>query len=265
MVERRISITSISKVFETQSRPVVVTCDDYLDYICKYGKPHDLFNEYIAASFCQILQIPIPPFSFVKILPEHVINGIPKRHFQIPCFGSLYLPYAEDLTHFFLTKEKNRFEINKIGNKEDIVKIGLFDIWLSNEDRHHNHSNILIDPRDDGSYFIAIDHTSIFNSGNLDKELYGINEYESILTSDYIKVLFRRKTNIAKALDEMIADFYIRVATCKDRLPIILQSVPPEWNLNLKEKQQQMEQIFLADWLQESEGNCRRYLAQTLS
>ena len=37
------------------------------------------------------------------------------------------------------TKQKRRF-----ANKNDVLKIALFDYWISNEDRNHNNYNLML-------------------------------------------------------------------------------------------------------------------------
>lgn len=93
------SITEIQKqhCYETRgSRPVRVFCNDLNYYVCKYatgvGFPYMLFNEYIAACFLKIWNLPVPDFGFVHIKPEHVkLTGYPFHFFEKPCFGSLYM------------------------------------------------------------------------------------------------------------------------------------------------------------------------------
>jgi len=71
------SITEIKPehCYQTRgSRPVRALCNDLNYYVCKYhtssGFPYHLFNEYLAACFLQIWQLPVPEFAFVKIKKE---------------------------------------------------------------------------------------------------------------------------------------------------------------------------------------------------
>lgn len=157
-MKRLNTISTFEKKLKSRgSSPIVYLCEDINYYACKYGKPNNLFNEYLAASFCKIWEIPVPDFSFVNVADEHIPQGHPKSDFSYPCFGSFYLEHAMEVSDFLNTWEGKNYEIDKIFNKTDLLKIGLFDLWLSNEDRNHNNANLLINPTSDGYQIVAID------------------------------------------------------------------------------------------------------------
>lgn len=56
------TIEEIHKIFDTQgSSPLLVTCDDFNDWVCKYDRfPQYLFNELIASKFAVIFDIKTP-------------------------------------------------------------------------------------------------------------------------------------------------------------------------------------------------------------
>jgi hypothetical protein len=74
--------------------------------------------------------------------------------------------------------------------KESFLKIGLFDIWMSNEDRHYENFNLLYNLKE--KRYVPIDHAMCFNSGNLDKAPSLIGNNESILTSPFVNRFFYR-------------------------------------------------------------------------
>ena len=143
------SISPISKVFQTGTSPVKVLCDDFNEYVCKHSHrtPADiLFLEYLAASFGQLWKLKIPEFAFVQIQAEHIPadltgNSVQPRSFLIPSFGSRNYEFAKEIDASFLSLEDSSKELRKIKNKVDILRIGLFDRWIANEDRHiHNYN-----------------------------------------------------------------------------------------------------------------------------
>ena len=68
------TIEEVHKVFDTQgSSPLLVTCEDFRDWVCKYDRfPKYLFNELIASEFAKLCDIKTPETSFIKVKPEHV-------------------------------------------------------------------------------------------------------------------------------------------------------------------------------------------------
>lgn len=232
------SISAIEKILPSAgSKPVVVLCNDLSFYVAKYGRPHDLFNELIGASFARIWEIPVPDSALLHIKQDHVPAGLPQRPFSIPCYGSTYLEYAEDVNDFLITWKSNFYELNKIVNAEDLLKIGLFDIWLSNEDRNHNNTNLLIQPLDNGYQFVAIDHVNLFNSNCLEQGISQLNEYESLISTDFVRMFFRRGQKLSAIADGLVENFYIYTRKCLRDLPKILKQVPTEWNIDLVSKE----------------------------
>jgi hypothetical protein len=261
------SISIIEKVLtSTGSRPVVVWCDDLNYYACKYSKPHDLLNEYIGASFCKLWGIPVPDYCFIKVKSEHILNGLPKKSFDKTCYGCLYLEYAKDVNEYLTTWKTNNYELGKIANKEDLLRIGLFDLWLSNEDRNHNNANLLINPTVDGYNIIAIDHVNIFNSSSLSHGLFQLNEFESIISTDYVKLLFKRSERLNDLIDNLEENFYVCVKKCQKNLTAILKKVPQDWNIDIVATETLIRhQLFSEDWKRQTIQSFRLYLEKQLN
>jgi len=268
MMQYRTSIEATHKVFQTNgSQPVLVTRDDLEYWVCKYDSSvYSLFNEFIASRFLNIWNIPTPPIGFITVLPEHITDSIiggriQPRFFQKHCFGSKYLSYAKEVDAFFESFKNNTYELNKINSREDFLKIGLFDLWLSNEDRNHNNYNLLLKPEDDGTYvFNAIDHVNCFNTGNLGRPLYHLSENESILKSEIVDVLFSKGAKLRGIVDELSQELYICSTRCRESLDDILSDLPATWDLNVDQIRRDIEQIFEIAWLQDTEEIFKRYV-----
>lgn len=262
------SIEEIHKLYETPgSSPVLVTCNDLNDWVCKYDKfPIYLLNELLAYEFARIWGIKVPETAIIKVKEEHVpIDKFPKLqkiNFKKECFGSLFLKDSKelDITTLALFKEKNFRD--KVHDKSDFLKIALFDIWLSNEDRNHNNFNLLLNLSPEKYYFFyAIDHVSIFNSSNLDYGLYQINEFESIINTDLAKVLFSKNNKIKDIVNNLVENFYLCKTECKDKLSEILQKVPSSWNIDLDYiKNKLNESIFQEEWNKSCENSFRQFV-----
>ncbi len=263
------TVTSISK-FEKElpssgSRPVVIWCNDINYYVCKYGKVNDLFNEYLAASFCEIWDIPVPNFCFVKVKPEHVPEGYSKKSFEKTCYGSFYLEYAKDVNAFLTTWGGNSYELNKIVNQDVWLKIGLFDLWLSNEDRNHNNANLLINSDESGYKVVAIDHVNIFNTSSLERGLYQLNEDDSIILTDYTKMFFKRGVKLNELTDNLEKSFYVYTRKCLRNLKRILSKVPADWNIDVLAKETLIRQyLFNNEWEKQTIESFRFILEKQL-
>lgn len=255
-----INLNSITEVkaedkFDTRgSQPFKVFCSDMNYYICKYHKefgfPSYLFNEFIAARFLQIWNLPVPQFAFLKINTDHIqLLDLPKHYFDKNCFGSFFNGDCKEVDKFFLTMPF----MQKIGieTKLDFLKIAMFDIWLCNEDRHFENFNLLFDIKT--NQFVPIDHSFCFNTSNLNKVPDLISENESILSSPLLSQLFVRtlQANFNEYRLRIITEFKRDVSLCHDELNNVLQQLPLDWNSDLDFLRSRLEYYFSDNWLQE--------------
>lgn len=262
------TIENIHKIFETAgSHPLLGTCDDLQDWVCKYDRfPVYLFNELLAAEFARIWKIRVPEIALITVKEEHIpkvmMPPLQKNWFQKECFGSLYLENSSeiDLTTLALFKDKNFRD--KIKSKSDFLKIALFDIWLSNEDRNYNNSNLLLHISPEHYYFFyAIDHVAIFNSSSLKTGIYQITEDESIIKTDLAKILFSKNKHTEKIILDLSKNFYLCVTECKNKLDEILQKVPASWEINGDDIKSKLENsIFTEDWQKSCDTTFRDFV-----
>ncbi len=270
------SITEISRVIPTSgSNPVVVLADDLNEYVCKYSAntpANRLLIELLGYSFAKIWNIPIPRANFVTISPEHVAgtiidNLIQRRCFDTPTFGSYYYSEAKEIDKTLIASWKTKkSQLNRIRNKADLLKIGLFDLWLSNEDRNHNNSNLLINPIDGGLELMVIDHEKCFNSGiiNPDLKIYQINADESILNYDLIPLFFKQNAEFELLKASILDNFQTHVNNCRLELAQILQLIPDSWGINREEIEEYLNNnIFVSGWLTETEQNFSQFISNS--
>ena len=238
--------------FNTQgSQPVKVYCSNGQDYVCKYftgvGAANGLFNEYLAVCFGKLWHLQVQDFSIVQVQKHHVkMIAIPKRYFDIPCFGSLYGRNLKEVDKFFLgwPSRMNRMDTLVM----DYLKIGLFDIWLSNDDRNFDNFNLLYAFETD--HLIPIDHVQIFNGNNLDKEPYLISDTDSILTSPFMNGIFYRtlQQNFKEFRLTLQGDFNSHIQRCNENLDTILHCTPPEWCLDKAQIHARLQFYFSDEW-----------------
>ncbi|MFW9598564.1 MAG: HipA family kinase [Paludibacter sp.] len=230
------SIQTADRLYNTGDRPVLVMCSDMQDYVCKYaqgGNATNLYCEYVAASFLRIWKLPVPDFAFVNLNYEHVKHfGLPKHYFDKTCFGSKYSRSFQELTHFTdnpdLKKQKGYLQ-----NRDTILRIALFDLWIANEDRNYNNLNLLIDVQNNYNY-LPIDHGAIFNTRSLDCELSLLTENECLTDVPLMKLLFQNTDFNREYIQNLKEYFYLCTLECKNNFDEILNLVPENWNFDLK-------------------------------
>lgn len=261
------SITEIKPedCYQTKgSKPVKVLCNDLNYYICKYntgiGFPNALFNEYIAASFLSIWNLPVPEFVFVDIKTEHTKQSpYPFHYFDQLCFGSKFYGEFKEVDKFFL--EIPYLNKESVNARDTYLKIGLFDIWLCNEDRHFENFNLLFDLRK--QHFVPIDHAQCFNGNNLDKKAEPISENESILSAPFLPRFFSRtlQPNLNVIRLKHIEDFKHNVNRCHGELDNLLANIPLAWNPEVELLKSRLEFYFSEDWQQ----TCINYFTTLIS
>lgn len=235
------------------SRPVRVLCNDLNYYVCKYSTkesfPYPLFNEYIAACFLKIWNLPVPEFAFVKIKKDHIQQiNYPYHYFDQLCFGSRYFGEFKEVDKLFLEipliKKENH------SGRDTFLRIGLFDIWLCNEDRHFENFNLLYNLKT--NQFVPIDHVYCFNTLNLDKDAVLISENESILSSPFLSRFFCRplQQNLNEIRLTIINEFKHNVSRCHEELDDILANLPLTWNSDPDFLKSRLEPFFGQKWLQ---------------
>ena len=262
------SIEEAHKMFSTYgSSPLLVTCDDMQDWVCKYDRaPLRLFNELLAAKFAALWEIMTPEIAWIRIKKKHVpINKFPSIYpylLEKECFGSLYIPNTIDVNKSLIPSFKDPSFRNKLNNKEDFLKIALFDIWLANEDRNHNNYNLLLCASPEKLNFLyAIDHVEIFNSSYLNYGINDLTEEDSIIKTDLAKILFSNETKLTEIVDALVKKFYLCIAECYNNLAEIIDLIPESWKINKPELEEKIiRNLFTDDWSSKCIENFRRFI-----
>ena len=260
------SIQPIIEKYDTRgSSPILVMGDDLNQWVCKYNDLNKLFNELLASEFAKLWHINIPECALVEIdYDRHIVpfgdkKGLERRFFERECFGSRFLNNALDVNQSVFV-DKNI--VRRIKNKEDFLKIALFDIWLANEDRNVGNYNLLLQSVKGGYILLyIIDNTDIFNSSMAYTQgIVEITEDDSVLKSDLATLLFKKDASITEKINSLLEDFPIFVKECKDRLPHILAQLPKKWCIDVDNYQNKINDIFLDNWLRICEQLFRTYI-----
>ena len=264
-LEKLKSIQPIIKKYDTQgSSPILVMANDLNQWVCKYKHKNQLFNELLAYQFAKIWQINIPECALIEIDYEKHIKpfnekrGLERRFFERECFGSLFLHNAIEVNKTILI-DKNI--VRRIKNKNDLLKIALFDIWLSNEDRTTNNYNLLLQAVKGGySILYIIDNTEIFNSSMAYSQYIElITQVDSVLNSDLATLIFKNDTETVKEVNTLLKEFPVFTKKCQDHLQSILNQVPQQWHIDLQKYETKIDTIFTENWLKNCENTFREY------
>jgi hypothetical protein len=246
-----------------------VHCSDFEDYVCKHDQAKSkLFNEYLCANLLRIWGIPFPVWDLIQIKEEHVTEhaksqGVHPINFKTVCFGTRHLSRAQEITKLFHPLIATQNAQRRIANPIDFLNIGLFDLWLANEDRSHNNSNLLLNPTTQGDVIMPIDHSDIFNTRSLfaGRELAQLTDSDSILLAGYthhVAKLSKAKRRIV--IDKLVENFYICVSDCDQEVERIVLNAPANWNLPLDEYLYLIRNQIITNqsWLAETIENFKR-------
>lgn len=264
-----VSIEEVSKRFETSgSRPLLVHTSDMEDYVCKYPYfPNDskLLNEYLAFHFARLWNIRIPDLALVQVSLEHVPQdmlgmGLSYISIQKPLVGSRQIPDVVEIIDK-TTVGISKSDLKKF-NKYEFLKISLFDIWLSNEDRNCGNMNLLINQEDEVISPIAIDHEKIFNSGSPLRPLNLITYEDSLFYSNLFHRLFQsHKGKNLKLFEEIGASLQPYTSRCQQDLQSIIDGIPEEWGFNKDEIYRTLNfGILSQDWISEVHQAYREFI-----
>ena len=251
------SIETPSKFYDTGSNPIRITISDGLlsSYVVKHNNGRTpcmkLLNELLAYYFLELWQLKTPPAALVDVNPASILEVGTTRcqpgFFRVPCWGTHFIPGSTEFLRFF--DQIQSYEREKFAAPFDLLRIILFDIWLSNEDRTSNNPNLLIVTNANGFEFWPIDHEAIFNTGNLARGLYPLTLNDSLLYHPALKKLLGNKLKDNKILEELVVHAYLCIEKCEQNLEEILKCVPEEWSINIQELGQLLtDRIFSNAW-----------------
>ena len=224
--------------------PVRVLSENFDVYIAKPARKgipsFELINEFVCSQLLFYWEIPTPEIAAIKVdaslLPENLTARQKKRHYDTVCFGSKYLSdNAMDLPRLISSREKGKR--NKILNEVDLLMIGLFDVWVENDDRSVFNPNLMLNPEDGKWKIYAIDHGFAFLSAtpyaSLDPAYGVIQPYnQSILQTILAKEIWSKmKKNPMITSWSFFAD---RIARCEKNFRTIVESVPDQLGFDVE-------------------------------
>lgn len=197
------AITILDEIHTTGHSPLKVQCDDGNIYIVKKRKhlqsDTEMVSEFLCNYLCRQWGIKTPECKFVSVPSELIIhdpnlsNRHKANHYEnYLCFGSQFMPDALDVELTDLTYVKGSRSI--YNDMTELLKIGLFDLWVVNIDRKPTNLNLMKQIMPNGKFdFVAIDHAYAFDTlryDQLTKDLE-LSTNESILYLDVAITIYK--------------------------------------------------------------------------
>jgi hypothetical protein len=151
-------------------------------------------------------------------------------YYQKAVFASKWINNSIDLNSFFEIRTVKDY--SAFNNPEILFEIGLFDIWVENDDRKPSNQNLLLVNHLNKFDIYPIDHAFIFSSLdylNLDPSNFIGSTNDNIFESSLARSLinFKKKSRHKIKFDEQ--KFYQNIQNCKDNYVNIVKNIPESW------------------------------------
>lgn len=263
---KKISSEKIIKEIQTSgSAPLLILGNDARLYYAKTTTTTvprvELINEIVCGYLAQCWGLQVPPICLVDI-PTSVVqnyvheNGkLSSRYDNVtfddnPFFGSQQIS-AIELDRYFHGLQ-NISEYKLFNNPLDLIKIGVFDIWIGNKDRKPENPNILLDV--DGKFtFRPIDHTAAFahctNYQQVNDIFVYLEDRFRLLNIPLVKSIAKFVTS--QRLEKLKDEIESGIENSLKHLDFIFDQVPLTWGFSKKAKQ------HLKDFLSQPQRNLR--------
>ena len=240
---RTINAVTYLKDFKTEGhKPILVLADDNLKYVIKpyrsNGFDYCIFNELLANYFLKIWQINTPEFALIKVKKEVLKNSVNASYyksmsFQNYFFGSLFIENSFELNNFLSFSKKIDFK--KIREPEKLLILGLFDIWVENDDRKPTNYNILLNNHLGKFNIVAIDNAFIFSNltySELNPEFICNSFNDNVLYSSLTKQVLKKIKPNKKWVEHHRDLYYLYIRNCENNFDKIITEIEPFFKLN---------------------------------
>lgn len=208
----------------------------------------ELINEVLCAYFLQLWDLKVPTPCVINISDEVVdnyiqeIGALSNRYNFRPFadrafFGSKVIwPLIELETYF--TNLSGKKEYNLFLDPLDLIKIGVFDLWIGNMDRKPENPNIILGTDGDRFCIHPIDHTAAFahvpNLNGLRPVLLHLAPHKNILSSTFAKSIIRFAPS--DELRHLKDQILLAMNDVNSNIIDIFDQVPPSWGFSKKAK-----------------------------
>lgn len=187
----------------------------------------------------KLWDINTPDIALVTLEPETIREDYGSRHnplyYKRLTFGSKEFEGSFDVSQFI--EIKGKIDFKKYYRAEMFSHIGLFDMWVDNEDRGPELKNLMLFEKDSRYNFLAIDQAAAFRSGAYETlkydEFYPIED-NFLLQSTFFRGLKRFLKADKEWLKKEEEKYYLCISRCKDAFFEIAAQIPQEWGFTLE-------------------------------
>ena len=220
----------------TQRLPVLVRAEDRKYYVTKVQRtPQDytVVREWLGAHLLKVWELPVPDFAVIQVQAHHVPVGFHPRltayEFSRPAFGSLYLTDVDHVNATF--SGAGPYQVGLAHADDALIRLSLFDRWLSNDDRNFNNYNLLYRGSGTQAGFFPIDHEALFGHGVPGQPLSPQTANENLSQTPLFATFVKRKRVRAYVADPAeLRLFHDLVEACESALPSVIEGMPPAWS-----------------------------------
>lgn len=242
----------IKEIPTSGSSPLLVLGSDmnfHFAKTCKVDVPRiELINELVCAYLAQCWSLKVPTFSLLQIDKDVIeafrgeagnslSNRYPTTLFPSVFFASKQLNPAVELDLYF-NGLKGKPGLKLFRNPTDLIKIGVFDVWIGNKDRKLENPNILLNEVKNSVDFCPIDHSAAFayctDYRQVTPVFMFMEEKFKILKHPMIKAIAHLgpKAKTFGLKKELLADMELALKN----IDFIFDQIPASWGLSKKAK-----------------------------
>ncbi len=246
MIEQLNHLKAINIVKEIPTEghsPLLVIAEDYSNYVVKSAQSQNpctcLINEFFCHYLLKLWQIPTPEIAAIKIdpniLPSNLSISNRKRYFERIAFGSKWIENSVDMNEFM--RVPKMVDYRKIYNPQDILLLGLFDIWVENDDRKPTNNNIIFSTEEGRLTIMAIDHAYTFSTLNHEElnPIHVSSSYnDSIILTPLGQIVKRKIINGKSWLPGTRNYFYFCIEKCERYFDEICDKIPKPLGFDLR-------------------------------
>lgn len=157
----------------------------------------DLAYEWVGHYLAKHFGISTPQIAAIEVQagsydPQRLSRNA--KHFQpgAIAFGSISIGENTSLSTAFIDSVRKMAYWNRIENREEMVRLSLFDLLIDNQDRFEDNYNILLSPTTKGSSKCwAIDHVAAFGGATQRGKIkpLPINESAKYVVSQHFRII----------------------------------------------------------------------------
>lgn len=229
------AITHLRDFNTNGHRPVLVLASNHKKYVIKPQKNIDfdysICNELLAHFLLKLWNIPTPDIALITVKKEILSNSKNSKSYKSSCFqkyffASEFIENAIELNNFLSFNKK--LDYRKIQNPETFLTLGLFDIWVENDDRKPTNYNIILQTTHNKFTPYAIDNAFIFSSldYSLLNTVYVCNSInDNVLYSQLTKQIVKKIKPTKKWQVHQRDLFYLYIKKCEDSFDEILNNL----------------------------------------